>query len=160
MSDLIDAKHELLLAYSSQRGHDALALLSVLRTAALIERSCADLLAPYGLTENKLALLLALEAHGTATPARLADVLDVTRAAVTGLLDALERDGLLQRTTRDADRRSVAVQLTAEGRAALRRVAPAYDAWLGELTAGIASTHARNATKILQRIQQNLETIE
>lgn len=157
MSTPIDTKYELLLAHSSQRGSDAAALLAVLRTAALAERDCAERLAAFGLTENRLAVLLALEQHGDVAPAMLAEQLDVTRAAVTGLLDGLEQQGLLQRSTRAADRRSVTVRLTAEGRGLLRRVAPVYDAWLAELTAGIVSTHARSAIKVLQRIQQNLD---
>jgi MarR family transcriptional regulator, organic hydroperoxide resistance regulator len=47
-------------------------------------------------------------------------------STLTGVLDRLERRGLIERTPNTADRRSVLVRLTPSGRAAAARVATAF----------------------------------
>jgi MarR family transcriptional regulator, organic hydroperoxide resistance regulator len=47
-------------------------------------------------------------------------------STLTGVLDRLERRGLIERTVNPADRRSVLVGLTPSGRAAAARVATAF----------------------------------
>jgi DNA-binding MarR family transcriptional regulator len=47
-------------------------------------------------------------------------------STLTGVLDRLERRGLIERTLNPADRRSVLVRLTPSGRAAAARVATAF----------------------------------
>jgi MarR family transcriptional regulator, organic hydroperoxide resistance regulator len=49
-------------------------------------------------------------------------------STLTGVLDRLERRGLVARTPHPQDRRSVLVELTAGGRAAAERVAAAFAA--------------------------------
>jgi DNA-binding MarR family transcriptional regulator len=49
-------------------------------------------------------------------------------STLTGVLDRLERRGLVERRPNPADRRSIAVHLTGEGRAAATAVAAAFDA--------------------------------
>ena len=50
------------------------------------------------------------------TPAELADKVKLTRSAMTGNLDALERAGHIARAVHPEDRRKVAVTLTPSGR--------------------------------------------
>lgn len=54
-------------------------------------------LAPFGITESKLDLLLLLTLHGErrATPSALAKRLGITRASATSMLDWLEKEILL-----------------------------------------------------------------
>jgi DNA-binding MarR family transcriptional regulator len=49
---------------------------------------------------------------------------------MTKHVDRLERDGLVDRTPSDADRRRVGLTLTAEGERVLRRVRSRRTAWL------------------------------
>ena len=46
----------------------------------------------------------------------LAETLDITPRTVTGLVDNLERDGLVRRVADPADRRSVYAEITDQGR--------------------------------------------
>jgi DNA-binding MarR family transcriptional regulator len=50
------------------------------------------------------------------TPAELADTLDVTRASITGLLNALESDGLIVRKRSKEDLRKVHLRLSAKAK--------------------------------------------
>jgi MarR family transcriptional regulator, organic hydroperoxide resistance regulator len=56
-------------------------------------------------------------------------------STLTGVLDRLERRGLLERAANPADRRSVLVRLTPDGRTHAARVADAFAALEGRLPA-------------------------
>lgn len=56
----------------------------------------------------------------------LADLILLSRSAVTRLVDRLEREGLVARRECEADKRGTFVVLTARGREAVRRVAPVH----------------------------------
>src|SRR5688572_7998896 len=67
----------------------------VLSLASSIDRDCAALLAPFGLSEGRFVLLFVLDAADDGlAPNALAEQAGVTRATVTGLLDGLERESL------------------------------------------------------------------
>jgi DNA-binding MarR family transcriptional regulator len=52
--------------------------------------------------------------EGPHSPAELAEAAGVTRATMTGLIDTLERDGLVRREPDPLDRRMMSVRLTAK----------------------------------------------
>jgi DNA-binding MarR family transcriptional regulator len=70
-----------------------------------------------GLSEMRLGILFMLRHAGDSVPlGTLAAKLHVSPRNVTGLVDNLERDGLVARVPDLADRRSVLAQLTERGR--------------------------------------------
>lgn len=71
----------------------------------------------HGLTAAGMKTLLALHRHGELTHRALADHCFVRPATLTGVIDTLERDGLVKRHRDDADRRAIRLTLTSEGRA-------------------------------------------
>ncbi|MFZ5623535.1 MAG: MarR family winged helix-turn-helix transcriptional regulator [Gemmatimonadota bacterium] len=85
-------------------------------------------LSQVGLSHNRFTILFLLCRADDAglTPSELADRLGVPRATMTGLLDGLERDGLIQRVRTASDRRSVMIRLTSRGRAFVDRDVPVH----------------------------------
>jgi DNA-binding MarR family transcriptional regulator len=83
-----------------------------------IASACAE----HDLSAPQVHTLLALGAEGTLTMGDLARRVAVTEKTVTGLVDRLERDGLVARRRDAADRRIVQVALTAPGKALHRRL--------------------------------------
>ena len=57
----------------------------------------------------------------------------VTRATISGLLDGLEKDGLIGRRPDPEDRRLIRVHLTAAGRGFLDKIRPGYCRWLSSI---------------------------
>ncbi|WP_223198466.1 MarR family winged helix-turn-helix transcriptional regulator [Solihabitans fulvus] len=101
--------------------------------------------ARFGLSTGRYRLLADLEdSAGEKSPSRLAASLGVSRATVTGLVDGLERDGLVIRRPSAEDGRSAAVVLTARGATTLRELAPEHfgrlEAMVGELSADERAT--------------------
>jgi DNA-binding MarR family transcriptional regulator len=71
-----------------------------------------------GLSSSDLEVLGAIEQHGPVTAGRLGEMTGLSPAAVTGLIDRLERSGVARRRADAADRRRVLVETT-EGAAAI-----------------------------------------
>ncbi|GAA2925238.1 hypothetical protein GCM10020221_21490 [Streptomyces thioluteus] len=70
---------------------------------------------PDGLTGAQLRALDGLADTGHASARQLAGYADVTPATMTGMLDALEKKGVISREPSPTDRRAVRVVLTEEG---------------------------------------------
>ena len=95
----------------------AIEALSALRFAAHAIHRLQDRWAEnHGLTEGRLAVMFRLMRTGATPLGDLAAELDTSPRNMTGLVDNLERDGLVERVPDPADRRSVRAQLTPAGR--------------------------------------------
>ena len=70
-----------------------------------------------------LSVLAALEAEGPLPMSRLAEQLDVSDASATGIVDRMERRGLVERQHDTNDRRRVLVHQTAAGTQVFRDIA-------------------------------------
>lgn len=99
-------------------GADRLAtecVLNVVRTSALLRQDLSPRLAAHGLTGPSFNLLLVLEhADEPLSPRQLAERLFVTPGTITGLLDTLERQGLVRRVRHPDDRRQLRIELADE----------------------------------------------
>jgi len=70
----------------------------------------------HGLSEGRLGVMFRLYRGGDCALGDLAGELDTTPRNVTGLVDHLERDGLVERVPDPDDRRSVRARLTPSGK--------------------------------------------
>ncbi len=137
----LDQKYAALLGHAGHAGDDGAGLaegmrvcFEVLALASAIDGDCAARLGVYGLSEGKFVLLFLLEqAEGELSPHELAERAGVTRATVTGLLDGLERGGLVRRCAHDRDRRKLIVQLTLDGRQLAKALILEHSRWIGTL---------------------------
>jgi len=71
---------------------------------------------------GQVVLLASLFAHNDLTQAQLSKVSGIEKSSVVLFLDALERDGWVERRAHPADRRAHLVHLTEDGRARFTRV--------------------------------------
>jgi DNA-binding MarR family transcriptional regulator len=78
-----------------------------------------------GLGSSDAQFLTLLQVHGSLTPGQLAELTGLSTGTVTGVIDRLERAGLVHRRRDDVDRRKVIVKL--DEAAVARRAAPAYE---------------------------------
>lgn len=92
--------------------------------AALGELKClgSERLVRLGISMTQLHVMHLLDRHGELPMSRLAEMLDVSLSAATGLIDRVEERGFVERIRVPSDRRVVLVQVTASGRQMLEEV--------------------------------------
>src|SRR3954471_10663722 len=97
-------------------------LFAVLHASSVLESRLESKLSEVGLSLAKLAALDRLSNAGESLPlGQLAERLSCVKSNVTQLVDRLEADGLVSRTSDPNDRRSRIAVLTDAGRAAYER---------------------------------------
>ena len=90
-----------------------------------------------GATPEQVALLVSIKYAPGIGIRELAARERVSPPAMTKHVDRLERDGLVERTQSEDDRRRVGIRLTDEGQRLLRRVRSRRTAWLAHRLAGL-----------------------
>lgn len=136
-------------------------LFGVLGLSNAVDERCAEMLAAFGMSEGRFAVLLVLEqqqldGQPALNPAELAEKLGVTRATVTGLVAGLERQGLLSREADASDGRRALLSLTPAGTAMITEVLPLYSRWLGGAMRGVSAGDAATFASVLAQMANNL----
>lgn len=85
----------------------------------------------------------------------LSQRLMVTGGNLTGVIDALLRDGMVSREQVPSDRRSAVVRLTKAGERAFSRMAEAHETWLQELFAGLSRGQMKSMTQDLDILKRS-----
>jgi DNA-binding MarR family transcriptional regulator len=86
------------------------------------------------------------------TPATLAEAAGVTRATMTGLIDTLERDGLVRRASDASDRRMWMVNLTPKGDDFLRQMLPDHFKRVAALMQPLAESERALLVRLLGKV--------
>jgi DNA-binding MarR family transcriptional regulator len=104
------------------------------------------------LSLTQLTLLSHLEKVGSLSMTELAEHMGVTVAGATGLVDRLERDGLVARARDERDRRLVLVQLTPQGGLALAAARRRKSLLLRQLAASLDDRELATLAALLERL--------
>jgi DNA-binding MarR family transcriptional regulator len=116
----------------------------------------------FGLNSARYGLLRALyftEGHRL-RQTEVARAMDVTAPNVTQLIDALERDGLVERVTSDTDRRVTYAQLTRAGTALCAKAIPAMGRFMQETMAPFSSKEMAQLARLLARFRNHLAQLD
>ena len=90
---------------------------------------------------------------------RLAELLIVSGGNVTGLIDRLEDQGLVERVARPGDRRVRLIRATRRGAALIEKVWPAYLAALIGFTKPLSPAEKRQTARLLERWRKGLRKL-
>jgi len=115
--------------------------------------SCAEL----DLSAPQVHTLLALGHEGALAMGDLARRVAVTEKTITGLVDRLQRDGLVARVRDDADRRVIHVALTPRGAALSRQMDAEVLQALGRLLGRLDAADRRDLFRIIEKLTTSLE---
>jgi DNA-binding MarR family transcriptional regulator len=86
----------------------------------------------------------------------LCKVMDYDRGAMSRMIDRLEAKRLLRRVPLAHTRRSVALEVTAAGQAALPTMEACLERVMSRLLKGVTKTQVREVEKVLQRMLANV----
>jgi MarR family transcriptional regulator for hemolysin len=111
------------------------------------------------LSDAQYGLLFGLRDQAALPTSELACLADLSPATATGMLDALESEGLVTRVRSERDRRVVLTSLTERGHALVEqrhaRYAPRFEAAL----AGFSDDELHTAAAVLDRLRRMFDEI-
>ncbi len=139
---------------------DTLVIHNLLRTHGRLHPLVEADLRRRDLTAAQLNALLVLRGagEGRLRMREIGERLVVTKANVTGLVDRLERAGLVARGAH-RDRRATLVGLTDAGREAIDRAVPAHARLLARVTEGLSEREKRTLIRLLTKLRKRLREL-
>ena len=136
--------------------------LRLLTCANLIERRVRRRLREsFEVTLPRFDLLAQLErAPDGLTMGELSRRLMVTSGNVTGLIERMASEGLVERTVAASDRRVQLVRLTPAGRSTFHAMTPVHESWIAAMMAGLGRKEMATLYALLARLKRSLEAAE
>ncbi|MBT8371956.1 MAG: MarR family transcriptional regulator [Desulfobacterales bacterium] len=140
---------------------------SALTTFAELVRTGSDLLTAVetilrkcGLSQGRLLTLIVMNRtpNEETNPSSLAEKVGVRRATMTGLLDGLEKDKLIERLVDSEDRRKKGVRLTIRGQQVLSNLLPDYYRYIAKVMAKLTEKERQELTSLLGKIKKELSS--
>jgi DNA-binding MarR family transcriptional regulator len=136
---------------------------SVKRVSQIVSDDFSAALANHGLTEGKFFVIAYLFTedllgHPEPSPSDIAENLGVSRATVTGLLDGLERSGLVTRHSFAVDRRMLLVTITQAAKALVDELLPTILATIQPMVSNVLNASEQAALlKLLTKLESSLQ---
>ncbi|MCO5730781.1 MarR family transcriptional regulator [Rhizobium sp. SSA_523] len=109
-----------------------------------------------GLTLARARTLFALTRRGSLSQKDLAQELDIETPTLVRLLDAMEKQNLIERRAGDLDRRVKEIHVTPEGKEAGRHIQALAGDLRRQITEGITPEDLQVALRVLLALNRNL----
>jgi len=103
------------------------------------------------LTPVQYAALLAIRQNPGVDQITLAGLIAYDRTTITGVIDRLERKGLVTRVVSSSDRRARVLKITSEGETTLDTIQPAVDAAQRAMVSGLSPDDAETLMLLLRK---------
>lgn len=130
---------------------------SLLSKVVRLRRVAADgAVAPHGVTGLQAMLLYELGLRKACSPTDLAHIVGTPAATLGGMLQGMERRGLLERTPTE-DKRSHLLHLSEEGKKVERKSTEALEALFAQMYRGFDEADIKQLERYLERMWENLE---
>lgn len=129
---------------------------TLMATSRLIRRTYDARLSHLNLNLTEASLLAYVDEHGALSQRKLADAMNMGRAAAGVALGRLESRHLIERHTDPEDGRAMLVATTAAGRSMADKIAAADVSLRAELRIGLTRDERAKLAELLARLQVNL----
>jgi DNA-binding MarR family transcriptional regulator len=136
---------------------------SLLRAFGSLKKVMEPYFARFGISRPQWAVLIVLhrseqESGGGMRLRDLGERLFIQPPSVTGVVDRLEREGLVARSKADDDLRVRRVRLTDEGRATIERVLAVHAGQIQSLMSGLTARQQATLARLLDQLDAHLKT--
>jgi DNA-binding MarR family transcriptional regulator len=132
-------------------------VVNLIRTQSLVVAELDPLFRRHRLTGPGFNVLMIIEGAGRPlAPHQIGDRRLVTRGTVTGLLDTLEKQGLVKRTPHPDDRRMLLIELTGKGKGILKDVCSELFPAQAEMISILPKREKEMLVRMLGRLQSHL----
>jgi DNA-binding MarR family transcriptional regulator len=111
----------------------------------------------YGMSYARGRVVAALTVSGPVLMRALSEAVGVTPRTITGLIDALEKDGWVERRAHPTDRRATIVALTPGAEVAFAKLSQNYGHLSKDLVSGIPEADLHAALRVIEHISARLD---
>lgn len=115
--------------------------------------------AKYGLTGPQLTVVKMIESLGDMSLSELSERIHAQNSTVTGIIDRMEREGLVVRARSTKDRRIVIIRLTDKGKALARDVPLQPAEILRAALRALSAAESRDLLRILTKLALEVRSI-
>ena len=124
----------------------------------LVKQRIRSLLhANFGVTLPRFDVMAALyDAPAGLSMGEVSRRLMVSNGNVTGIVERLDRDGLVWRRTNPDDRRSQLVRLTVSGRVAFEEMAEVHEGWIVSMLSGLSEEEVEQLKYLLGKAKRSV----
>lgn len=137
----------------------------LLRTGSDVLTAFDESLSRHRMSQSRFIVLLLLnrlelvDKPEEMSPSSLAEWAGVSRGTMTGLLDGLERENLIDRLVHDGDRRKFSIRMTEKGKETLDRIFPDYYKRIGGLMADLNEEERKTLVSLLTKVNQGIPAL-
>lgn len=137
------------------------ACLHLLRYGSDLLAAFEIMLSRHGLSQGRFLALIVMyrTPEEPISPSQLAAKVGVTRATMTGLVDGLEKEGLVERQESAEDRRKIGIRLTDKGGKVLERMLPDYYRRIAKLMENLSPAEREEMVTLLGKINHGLRAL-
>jgi DNA-binding MarR family transcriptional regulator len=138
-----------------------LAVSNIFRAATAVRNHMErTILAEQQLSWSAFVVLFVLRVWGEQESHRLAAEAGITGGTLTGVLNTLERKGLVERRTHATDGRRVIVKATRAGRSAVDRIMPVFNEHESLVTRDLSEAQHDELSSMLRTILRTVDQID
>ena len=119
-----------------------------------------EFMKPVGLTRSQWWILAHLSRHDGMIQSDLANVLDIGKAALGGLIDRLEASKFIERRADDSDRRVKRIHLTNKGTQMISEMRARSHDMSERILAGLDDSARHTLADMLNTVKRNLQGIK
>lgn len=135
------------------------AFLTLMHTQGSVWRRMSEHFNDFGITQGRFLIMMLLKERNKIegcpsahTPAALAEMAQISRASVTGLLDSLEKDAFIRREPDPNDRRMLLIYLTEAGEAFMEKLLPVHFRLISELMSPLDGQERETLVSLLTKV--------
>ncbi|MEQ8331901.1 MarR family transcriptional regulator [Nisaea sp.] len=133
--------------------------LNLLRTTRSVENALREeMRLSYDQTLPRFEILATLErSENGLRMSALSEQLLVSNGNVTGIVERLVQDGLVERLPVPGDKRATLVRLTHKGEAVFAEMADVHERWVNDLLGSVAPENAQSLIDVLTKVRKRLQ---
>lgn len=149
--------HNYLESYRFIEDASGKTIINLLKTVEMMRVVYNNLFIKHGISEPKFYVLLLLwkEKDGMVL-SEIGEKMLVTRANVTGLIDRMEKEGLVEKKINPNDRRSIIANLTEKGRLLFEDIRENHIEFSHQMTRVLELKEKENLNNLLEKIQNDI----
>jgi MarR family 2-MHQ and catechol resistance regulon transcriptional repressor len=136
-------------------------LLSLVYTYDIVSGSLGEKTSPFGLTKAGFSVLMILSRSQSKACKQneISQLMLVSRANITGLVDSLVRQGLVERTNDPHDRRVNMVKILPKGEKVLESLLPGYYKHIHHICSVLSSAEKKVLSDLLTRLRNKTNEV-